>query len=147
MNRRRSIIIYAVALPALVSACHINHMDMNDMYMNNRQHASNGETIFRTGRNLSGEIMQDLDKSQMRMMAHACVNCHGSDGKGKMGTPSITYQDLTDPAKHAVPYNDSLIIRFLDHEVKSDGSAANTGVVWKMSKKDKDDLIDFLKTL
>ncbi len=61
--------------------------------------------------------------------------------------PSIRFKDLSDPAKHSVPYNEDLIKRFLDEELKSDGSVAVTGVAWKMSEKDKDDLIDFLKTL
>lgn len=62
-------------------------------------------------------------------------------------TPSIRFRDLSDPGKHEVPYTDELMKRFLDHELKSDGTPANTGVAWNMSEADKDDLIAFLKTL
>jgi cytochrome c len=107
---------------------------------------SNGETIFRTGKNLNGEGLQDLAASDMKML-HSCVNCHGSNGKGTKSNPSITFSDLSNPALHTIPYNDSLLIRFLDHELKSDSTAANTGVVWRMSSAEKTDLIAFLKTL
>jgi hypothetical protein len=35
----------------------------------------------------------------------------------------------------------------LNFEQKSDGSHANTGVVWRMSEQDQTDLIAYLKTL
>lgn len=114
--------------------------------------ATNGETIFRTGRNQEGIVMQDLSRSEMPM-AHACVSCHGPNGEGMsmsmMGrsAPSIRFRDLSDPAQHRVPYTEALVKRFLDQEIKSDGTAARTGVAWKMSEQDKDDLIAFLKTL
>ena len=113
---------------------------------------ANGETIFRTGRNQEGIVMQDLAKSDMPM-AHSCVSCHGPSGEGMptsmMGrsAPSITFRDLSDPRQHRVPYTEALLKRFLDTELKSDGTAARTGVAWKMSEADKDDLIAFLKTL
>jgi len=122
------------------------------MMTDSTAYSTNGETIFRTGRNKDGKIVQDLENSMMSMMVMGCANCHGSDGQGGMmmmgrTVPSIRYSDLTDSAKHTVPYNDSLLLRFLDHELKSDGTEAQTGVVWKMSDKDKADLIEFLKTL
>jgi hypothetical protein len=36
---------------------------------------TNGETIFRTGRNQQGVIMQDLARSQMPMPPHWSVAC------------------------------------------------------------------------
>ena len=74
-------------------------------------------------------------------------------GGGMMGNmmmppaPSIKFQDLSDSTKHRPPYTEELIKRFLDHELKSNGSVANTGVAWKMSEGDKADLIAFLKQL
>ena len=133
----------------------------HDGMMDNGNYATNGETIFRTGKNKQGQIMQNIAKSQMKM-PHSCQSCHGADGKGMMGggmmnggmmcggmpaAPSIRYIDLSNPQLHAIPYNDALIIRFLDHELKSDSTAAQTGVAWKMSMQDKLDLIAFLKTL
>lgn len=60
---------------------------------------------------------------------------------------SIKYKDLSDPSLRETPYTDSLVIRFLDHELKSDGTKAKTGVAWRMGNKDKQDLLSFLKTL
>ncbi len=112
----------------------------------------NGETIFMTGKNLSGEVLQDMEKSEMRGMQHSCAHCHGESAEGKpnrrMGpTGSIKFKDLSDANLHKVPYTDELFFRFLDNETKSDGKTAETGVVWKMSEKDKIDLLAYLKTL
>lgn len=114
---------------------------------------TNGETIFRTGRNQPGVVLQDLARSQMPM-PHSCASCHGSDGAGsamggmmRSSVPSIRFRDLADPRLHRVPYTEELLMRFLDDEVKPDGTVANTGVAWRMSAQDKADLIAFLKTL
>lgn len=114
---------------------------------------TNGETIFRTGRNQQGVILQDLARSQMPM-PHSCASCHGSDGTGSMmggmmggRIPAIRFRDLSDPRLHPVPYTEETLMRFLDDEVKPDGTVANTGVAWRMSAQDKTDLIAFLKTL
>lgn len=144
--------IAAVIASAIGCVEHDGMMD-NGMMDNTApsSYAINGEAIYRTGRNKQGQIMQDVANSQMKM-AHSCQNCHGADGKGMMGggmpaTPSIRYVDLSDPQLHAIPYNDTLLIRFLDHELKPDSTIAQTGVAWKMSMQDKLDLIAFLKTL
>lgn len=60
---------------------------------------------------------------------------------------SIKFRDLSDPAKHTVPYTDSLFFRFLDDDLFSDGTKADIGVIWKISDKDKRDLLAYLKTL
>jgi hypothetical protein len=39
------------------------------------------------------------------------------------------------------------VYRFLDHDLKSDGTKADIGVIWKMNDQDKKDLLDYLKTL
>lgn len=108
-------------------------------------YATNGQTIYMTGKNQKGDVLQDLNASQMKEL-HGCVNCHTASGKGQGRAPSNTYADLTNPAR-AYPYTDALIKRFLNEEKKSDGTPANTGVVWRMSEQDQDDLISYLKTL
>ncbi len=119
--------------------------------MDDRKYPTNGETIFRTGKDLQGAVVQDIAKSMMKM-PHSCEMCHGADGRGGMMmmgrmVPSIRFADLADPAKHRVPYTDALVRRFLDQELKSDGTAAQTGVAWKMSVEDENDLIAFLRSL
>ncbi|MES2747371.1 MAG: hypothetical protein V4648_03270 [Bacteroidota bacterium] len=64
-----------------------------------------------------------------------------------MRTVSIKFSQLSNPNNYNVPYNDSLFYRFLDHDIKSDGTKVNSGVSWKMNQQDKKDLLDYLKTL
>ena len=62
---------------------------------------TNGETIFRTGKNKSGVVLQDFSKSEKNGSVHGCADCHGEDGQGKyrgggdQQTFSISYTDLT----------------------------------------------------
>ena len=77
-----------------------------------------------------------------------CQDCHGRRGGNLLNRDeSIKYKDLSNPKLHRVPYTEVLLERFLDEETKSDGSAANTGIVWEMGASDKADLIAYLKTL
>ncbi|TDD77281.1 c-type cytochrome [Flavobacterium caseinilyticum] len=118
----------------------------------NETYATNGETIFRTGVNIHGAVLQDISQSEIKKV-HGCANCHGDNGKGKFRgggdkqTGSITYYDLTNTSIYTPVYNDDLIKRFIDSETKSDDTHANTGVVYVMKETDKIDLINFLKTL
>lgn len=106
---------------------------------------TNGETIYKTGRNLNGEKL--LDKSNSRItIVNSCKTCHGKN-RDKMNSVSIQFSYLSNPNNFSVPYTDSLFYRFLDHDLKSDGTKANIGVIWKMNNKDKEDLLDYLKTL
>jgi hypothetical protein len=106
---------------------------------------TNGETIYRTGKNTSGDKL--LDKSASRIkIAKSCITCHGKNGD-RMNSVSIKFSYLSDPNNYAVPYNDTLFFRFLDQDLKSDETKANIGVIWKMSDKDKKDLLEYLKTL
>lgn len=106
---------------------------------------TNGASIYNTGKNLAGESLLDRDASRIRI-ARACRTCHGADGDAMRGV-SIRFSDLSDPSQHAVPYTDSLVYRFLDEDLRSDGTKANIGVRWKMSADDKRDLLAYLKTL
>ena len=106
---------------------------------------SNGASIYRTGKNLQGEKMLDRSASRIKIV-RSCSNCHGKHGDAMKST-SIKFSDLSNPAKHIVPYNDSLFFRFLDDDLFSNGTKANIGVIWKMSKQDKKDLLSYLKSL
>lgn len=110
-----------------------------------KEYAGNGEKIYKTGRNTEGMLV--LDKAASRItIIKSCQTCHGKHGNA-MKRVSIRFADLSNPANHAVPYTDSLFFRFLDHDLKSDGSRANIGVIWKMGDRDKQDLLAYLKTL
>lgn len=106
---------------------------------------TNGEVIYKTGRNSNGEKLLDRANSRIKIVNN-CKTCHGKNGD-KMNSVSIKFSYLSNPNNFSVPYTDSLFFRFLDHDLKSDGTKANIGVIWKMNDKDKKDLIDYLKTL
>ena len=111
----------------------------------NKIYQTNGETIYKTGKNLKGEKL--LDKSNSRItIVNNCKTCHGKNGD-KMDRVSIKFSSLTNPGNFSVPYTDSLFFRFLDHDLKANGEKADIGVIWKMNDKDKQDLLDYLKTL
>jgi predicted small secreted protein len=112
---------------------------------NRNTYSTNGETIYRTGKNISGESLLNRDASRIKIV-NSCRNCHGKDGEAMKGMV-LKFSWLSDSANFSVPYTDSLFYRFLDHDLKSDGSKANIGVIWQMSYKDKKDLLDYLKTL
>ncbi len=107
--------------------------------------STNGETIYRTGKNLNGVKLLDKSNSRIKIV-NSCKTCHGKNGD-KMNSVSIKFSDLSSPQRFSIPYTDSLFYRFLDHDLKSDGTKANIGVIWKMNEQDKKDILDYLKTL
>jgi cytochrome c553 len=106
---------------------------------------SSGEKIYHTGKNLQGEKLLDRSASRIKIV-NSCVTCHGKNGD-KMNGVSIKFSYLSNPNNFSIPYTDSLLFRFLDKDLKSNGSKANIGVIWKMNDQDKRDLLAFLKTL
>jgi len=108
-------------------------------------YSTNGETIYKTGYNLNGEKLLNKKASRIKIV-HNCKTCHGNNGNAMRGV-SIKFVDLSDTAKNTIPYTDQLFYRFLDEDLKSNGNKANIGVIWKMSDKDKKDLLDYLKKL
>ena len=111
----------------------------------NKIYPTNGETIYKTGKNLHGERMLDRKNSRIKIV-NSCKTCHGKNGDA-MKNISIKYNYLNNPGNFETPYTDSLLFRFLDHDLKANGTKANIGVIWKMSDNDKKDLIEYLKTL
>jgi cytochrome c553 len=110
-----------------------------------KTYVSNGEKIYKTGKNLQGERMLDKPASRIKIVG-SCQGCHGKNGD-RMNGVSIKFSYLSDPANFAIPYNDSLFYRFLAKDLNSNGTKANIGVIWKMSDQDKKDLLAYLKTL
>lgn len=127
----KTLLLLAALLFTLLTAC------------NRKTFATNGETIYRTGRNLKGEQLLDRAASSLTFV-NACATCHGKHGD-RINKASVRFRDLSDPAQFAVPYTDTLFYRFLDEDLKSNGRKANIGVIWKMSAEDKADLLEYLK--
>ncbi len=101
-----------------------------------------GENIYRTGKNLSGESLLDKSNSKIKFIK-SCQGCHGKNGR-RIPDADVRWTQLS---QLSVPYTDSLFFRFLDEDLKSDGSAADTGVHWDMTAEEKLALLEFLKTL
>ncbi len=108
-------------------------------------YVSNGENIYKTGKNLQGERMLDKAASRIKIVS-SCQGCHGKNGD-RMNGVSIKFSYLSNPANFIIPYKDSLFYRFLDKDLNSNGAKANIGVIWKMSDEDKKDLLAYIKTL
>ncbi len=124
------------------------------------ERVSNGQLIYFTGRNDRGERIP-FDGGPMWLYMHggSCAACHGADGRGgapvMMGTemPSdIRYHHLLEEeheeGEEHPPYTDELIKRALTHGLNPAGEPLDlTMPRWRMSERDVDDLLEFLKTL
>ena len=110
-----------------------------------KTYPTNGETIYKTGKNKQGQKLLDKSRSDLGFIS-SCQACHGKQGKRNPDC-IIKWSYLSDASKYTVPYNDSLFFRFLDLDEKSNGNHALTGVHWNMSNSDKLDLIAYLKNL
>lgn len=127
------------------------------------QFRSNGERIFFTATSDSGQPitaeMAGMGTMHPGMMT--CATCHGTDGRGgtvnmMMGTfeaPDIRYRTLTEgehegtPAEHP-PYTDETIKRAITQGIDPAGNPLDWPMPrWRMSERDLDDLLDYLKTL
>jgi cytochrome c553 len=108
-------------------------------------YSSDGESIYKSGKTLAGKNLFDRQKSRITLFK-SCQGCHGPSGK-RVSDCNIQWSYLSDPAKIEVPYTKELFFRFLDEDLKSDGSKAQTGVHWQMSDDEKSALIGYLKSL
>jgi hypothetical protein len=120
---------------------------MTVMYIScaSKRYTSNGESIYKLGKNLSGTSLLDKNNSKITFVK-SCKGCHGPSGTW-VGGCNIQWRYLTDSSKIKVPYTQALFFRFLDEDLKSDGSIAKTGVHWQMNEQEKLDLIEYLKKL
>jgi hypothetical protein len=106
---------------------------------------TNGESIYRNGIDQFGTEVLDKGQSKITIFK-SCQGCHGKDGD-RMRSCTIRWSYLSNAENFKVPYNDTLFYRFIDEDLKSDGTPAQTGVHWNLSEKDKKDLLEFLKGL
>jgi mono/diheme cytochrome c family protein len=130
-------------------------------------YSSNGERIYVSATSSSG---QRITSSGGVMMMHqlACVNCHGSDGKGgrvglmmmaTLDVPDITWHNLTQEDGHDgpedgeehdehPPYTEETLKRAITRGLDPAGEPLDEAMPrWRMSEDDLDDLVDFIKTL
>lgn len=124
---------------------------------------SNGERIFFTATSDSGQPItaEMAGMGIMRQGMMTCATCHGTDGRGgrvnmMMGTfeaPDIRYSTLTggkhdDTQAEHPPYTDETIKRAITQGIDPAGEPLEWPMPrWRMSERDLDDLLDYLKTL
>jgi mono/diheme cytochrome c family protein len=121
---------------------------------------SNGEVIYYTGFNESGELIE-IEYGPRWLYVHGggCVDCHQTDGRGgyrvMMGfeVPSdIRYESLiaedhSEEEEHP-PYTDETIKRAIREGIDPSGEPLDlTMPRWKMTDKDVGDVVEYLKTL
>jgi mono/diheme cytochrome c family protein len=124
---------------------------------------SNGEMIYYTGFNESGEIIE-IEYGPRWLYVHggSCVDCHGADGRGGYRVmmsseipPDIRYESLVS-GEHEVdevddehlPFTKETIKRAIRDGIDPAGEPLDlTMPRWKMIDKDVDDVVEYLKTL
>lgn len=123
----------------IATACLIASSCSRSMY------SSNGESIYKSGKNLSGKSLFDKQNSRLRIFK-SCKGCHGSSGRN-VRSSDVSWAYLSDSSMMQVPYTKELFFRFLDEDLKSDGTKAKTGVHFVLNDEEKADLIEYLKKL
>jgi mono/diheme cytochrome c family protein len=146
-------------------------LTMPDMPMMNRtgigdDFSSNGERIYMTAVNDSGETItyQEGPGDGMMSGALACIDCHGTNGRGgerqmMMETfyaPDIRWSTLTgdhtgnedDNADQHGPYTRETVRAAITQGIGSGGRPLDTVMPrWQLTPEDLSDLIDYLQTL
>ncbi|KXS44172.1 MAG: cytochrome c, mono- and diheme variants family [Methanolobus sp. T82-4] len=129
---------------------------------NNAQFDSNGEMIYYTGYNESGQrIPFSYGPNWLYVHGGSCVNCHGVNGEG--GVPimmayelpaDIRYDSLTSEEHEAEegeehpPYTDETIKRAIREGVDPTGEELDPVMPrWHMTEGDLNDTVDYLKQL
>jgi cytochrome c553 len=116
-----------------------------------REFSSNGERIFRTARNNSGEVIGYQEGPGDGMMSGilACADCHGTDGQGgerqmmmeTFHAPDIRWSTLEGR------YTTETVRSAITQGVASGGRPLNPIMPrWQLSETDLADLIDYLQT-
>jgi cytochrome c oxidase subunit II len=128
-----------------------------------RRFESNGERIYFTGTSDSGDRISYVDDPDhmVGMGRLTCAACHGDNGRGgqvrimmqRFEAPNITWAELTEEhhgngeVEHP-PYNEVTLGRAITQGLDPAGRPLGSLMPrWRMSDRDLDDLIAYLKTL
>jgi len=124
---------------------------------------SNGELIYYTGFNESGELIEiEYGPHWLYVHGGSCVDCHRTDGRGgypimmsPVIPPDIRYDSLVseeheehEEEEEHPPYTDETIKRAIREGIDPAGEPLDlTMPRWKMTDKDVNDVVEYLKTL
>lgn len=124
--------------------------------------SSNGERIYYTGYNESGEkIPFSYGPTWLYFHGGSCVNCHGVDGKGGVPImmaykipPDITYDSLTseehemEEGEEHVPYTNETLRIAIKEGIEPSGEEMDPAMPrWDMSDEDLNDTMAYLQQL
>jgi cytochrome c oxidase subunit 2 len=139
-----ALLIFAISLSLLILGC-------------GKSFSSNGQRIYFTGESSSGQqIAYSGGPGTMMQGRLACVNCHGSEGKGgtvnmmmlRLDVPNITWTELTAQGSDHPPFTEETIKRAITQGIDESGAALKYYMPrWQMSDNDLNDLVNYLKTL
>jgi cytochrome c oxidase subunit 2 len=125
----------------------------------------NGRQIYFTATSQRGTLITSdmgigMGMGMMRGAMMACADCHGNDGRGGrvqmmmriLDIPDIRYHTLTSTEHGGEmghdPFTDADIRRAITQGVEPDGEPLDWPMPrWRMSERDLDDLLEYLKTL
>ena len=132
------------------------------------RYATNGERIYLAGTSANGRIRYtggNLSGGMMGGGRLACASCHGTNGHGgphimhmsAMDAPDIRWSTLTE-AEHGdhdekeemehPPYDEDTFKQAVTEGLHPGGERLDSDMPrWRMSDRDLDDLISYLKTL
>ncbi|HEX6201508.1 MAG TPA: ABC transporter substrate-binding protein [Thermoanaerobaculia bacterium] len=120
-----------------------------------------GRHFYRTGESATGdEVVAILGDGAVEVPASSlpCSSCHGEDGRGRAEggvVPSdLTWPALTRPYEVEIagrrrgPYDEAKLIRSIALGIDSSGNVLDTVMPrYRMTKRDADDLVAYLKRL
>ena len=141
---------------------------LNPLGLATGQYATNGERIYLAGTSANGRISYaggNLGGGMMGGGRLACASCHGTNGRGgphimhmsAMDAPDIRWSTLTE-AEHGghgepeemehPPYDEDSFKQAVTEGLNPGGERLDSDMPrWRMSDRDLDDLISYLKTL
>jgi mono/diheme cytochrome c family protein len=158
----RVVILLGLILAPVLMGCDLVAIDRDPWRDSDQAYESNGEQIYFTATSQRGTaITSDMQHGMMRG-AVACVDCHGSEGRGGrvrvmmrvVTVPDIRYETLTQEMGHKEdddghpPYTDETIRRAITQGIDPAGNPLEWPMpAWNMAEDDLDDLLAFLRIL
>jgi cytochrome c oxidase subunit II len=111
---------------------------------------SNGERIYFTSKSSSGDPIDYSGGIGMMNQRLVCANCHGANGKGGSVRIAMSQLDVPDITwgKLKGEFTEQAVKLAITKGIDPDGTLLDTEMPrWRISDRDLNDLVEFLKTL